>query len=284
MRAVFGVVLAVGVGLAGTAVYVAQGYINQTQSALDAERQRAAQLGELVEVYVINKPISYGSVLTKEDVETAYLQVSRLPEGAFKVTPGEGEEALFPGDYTEPRYVLRQMETFEAVLASKVTQPGEPAGLTGQLSAGMTAFAIEVDVKSGVSGFLQPGDRVDVWWTGQNQMTGSSVTQLIESAVSIVAVDQNTTESATGATVARTVTVEAARTSVARLAQAQNTGQMSLSLVGNNEVASTSAIEVDENGLLGIQEEVAVVQEQEQVCTQRIRRGTEIVETPVECN
>jgi pilus assembly protein CpaB len=284
MRAVFGVVLAVGVGLAGTAVYLAQGYISQTQTALDAERQRAAQIGELVEVYVINKPISYGSILTKEDVETAYLQASRLPEGVFKVEPGEEEAVLFPGDYSDPRYVLRQMEAFEAVLATKVTQPGEPAGLTGQLTAGMTAFAIEVDVKSGVSGFLQPGDRVDVWWTGQNQMTGGSVTQLIESAVRIVAVDQNTTESATGATVARTVTVEAERTSVARLAQAQNTGLMSLSLVGNTATASTAAIEVDENGLLGIQEEVQAVVEEEQVCTIRTRKGDTIEETPIACN
>jgi pilus assembly protein CpaB len=283
MRGVFGVVLAVGVGLAGTAVYLAQGYINQTESQLAAERQRAAEIGELVRVFVINKPMAYGSVLTKEDVDEAYLQVSRMPEGVFKVEAEDDEAVLFPGDYEDPRFVLRSMEAYEAVLASKVTEPGEPAGLTGQLSAGMTAFAIKVDVASGVSGFLQPGDRVDIYWSGQNQLTGQQVTQLIESAVRIVAVDQNTTESATGATVAQTVTVEAARSQVARLAQAQNTGEMSLSLVGNVAANEDGPIEVDQNGLLGIQEEQIIAQEAPEVCTITTRRGAETVETPIPC-
>jgi pilus assembly protein CpaB len=273
----------VGVGLAGTAVYLAQGYINQTESQLAAERQRAAEIGELVRVFVINKPMAYGSVLTKEDVDEAYLQVSRMPEGVFKVEAEDDEAVLFPGDYEDPRFVLRSMEAYEAVLASKVTEPGEPAGLTGQLSAGMTAFAIKVDVASGVSGFLQPGDRVDIYWSGQNQLTGQQVTQLIESAVRIVAVDQNTTESATGATVAQTVTVEAARSQVARLAQAQNTGEMSLSLVGNVAANEDGPIEVDQNGLLGIQEEQIIAQEAPEVCTITTRRGAETVETPIPC-
>jgi pilus assembly protein CpaB len=283
MRGVFGVVLAVGVGLAGTAVYLAQGYINQTESQLAAERQRAAEIGELVKVYVVNKPMAYGAVLTKEDVEEAYLQASRMPEGAFRVDAEDEEAILFPGDYEDPRFVLRSMEPFEAVLASKVTEPGEPAGLTGQLSAGMTAFAIKVDVSTGVSGFLQPGDRVDIYWTGQNQLTGQQVTQLIESAVRIVAVDQNTTESATGATVAQTVTVEAARSQVARLAQAQNTGEMSLSLVGNVAANEGGLIEVDQNGLLGIEEQQIIAQEAPEVCTIRERKGSETIETPIPC-
>ncbi len=283
MRAVFGVVLAVGVGLAGTAVYLAQGYINQTESALVVERQRLAEIGELVRVYVVNKPMAYGSVLTKEDVDEAYLQASRLPEGVFRVK-AEGEEpVLFPGDGEDPRFVLRSMEPYEAVLASKVTEPGQPAGLTGQLSAGMTAFAIKVDVQSGVSGFLQPGDRVDIYWSGQNQVTGQPITQLIESAVRIVAVDQNATESVVGATVAQTVTVEAARGQVARLAQAQNTGEMSLSLVGNVAANDSGPIEVDQNALLGIQPEQIVAQDTPQVCTITTRRGAETVETPIPC-
>lgn len=283
MRAVFGVVLAVGVGLAGTAVYLAQGYISQTESQLAAERQRAAEIGELVRVYVVNKPMAYGSVLTKEDVEEAYLQASRLPEGVFRVNAKGDDPVLFPGDYEDPRFVLRSMEAYEAVLASKVTQPGVPAGLTGQLSPGMTAFAIKVDVQSGVSGFLQPGDRVDVYWTGQNQMTGQKVTQLIETAVRIVAVDQNTTESASGAAVARTITVEAARTQVARLAQAQNTGEMSLSLVGDVAAYDGGLIEVDQNGLLGIQQQQVIAQDAPEVCTIRERKGSETVDTPIPC-
>ena len=38
MRTVFGLVLVVGLALAGFAVYMAQGFISQTQNALDEER------------------------------------------------------------------------------------------------------------------------------------------------------------------------------------------------------------------------------------------------------
>ena len=65
--------------------------------------------------------------------------------------------------------------------------------ITSRLTAGMRAFAISVDVTSGVSGFLRPGDRVDVYWSGTVEEGGRSprgVTQLIDSGVKIVAVDQ----------------------------------------------------------------------------------------------
>ena len=42
MRAVFGLVLVLGMGLAGFAVYMVKGYIGQTENALIAERQRTA--------------------------------------------------------------------------------------------------------------------------------------------------------------------------------------------------------------------------------------------------
>ena len=51
------------------------------------------------------------------------------------------------------------------VLATKVTEPGEPAGLTGALDKGMRAFAIKVEAAD----FLQPGDRVDIYWTGSTE-------------------------------------------------------------------------------------------------------------------
>ena len=68
MRMVFGLVLVVGLALAGFAVYMAQGFISQTQYALDAERAISAKSGPLVEVFVVNKPLNYGDVLTKVDV------------------------------------------------------------------------------------------------------------------------------------------------------------------------------------------------------------------------
>lgn len=276
---VFGLVLVVGIALAGFAVYMAQGYINQTQSALNHEREMRAKTGPLVEVFVVNKAKNYGDVLTKDDVQKIYWPENALPETIFR-----DEAVLFPDDGKEPRYVLRQMEKFEPILAVKVTEPGQMAGLTGQLAKGQRAFAIRVDVASGVSGFVQPGDRVDIYWTGQQSGQDGEMTRLIESIVKVIAVDQSADGFTGGAVVARTVTVEASPEQVARLAQAQATGKLALSLVGTGDMSVNGRIEVDSNALLGIQDQpTAVAVQADKVCTIKTRKGADVVETPIPC-
>lgn len=294
MRGVFGLVLVAGVALAGGAVYLAQGYISQTEAALAAEQEARARVGRLVEVYVVNKPRGYGDPLTADDVQKVWMQEQFLPPSVYRVNTEklpeeivaqfpEGRVDLFPEDSRDPRYVLRQMETFEPILAMKVTASGEPAGLTGQLAPGMRAFAIKVDVSSGVSGFLQPGDRVDVYWTGTSDSSGGAFTKLIESAVQIVAVDQLASDRAAEATIARTVTVSVSPEQVGRLAQAQATGKLALSLVGSNDASVAGAVQVNSRDITGeVAEEIVEVQ-QEEVCTVRTRKGGEMVDTPIAC-
>lgn len=281
MRAIFGLVFVVGIALAGFAVYMVQGYVGQNQAELAKERAFRAKVGPFVEVYVVNKPLAYGAALTKDDVQKVLMPQNNLPENFFT-----DEAALFPGDYAAPRFVIRQLEKMEPVLASKVTEPGEEVGLTARLSKGMRAFAINVDVASGVSGFLQPSDLVDVYWTGSSGTEGSGeMTRRIEESIKIIAIDQTANaENTTGAMIARTVTVEATPEQVARLAQAQATGRLALSLVGADDTtASADLVQVDSRALLGIEKQAEVVVEAEKVCTIRTRKGSETVETPIAC-
>jgi pilus assembly protein CpaB len=283
MRMVFTLVLVLGVALAGFAVYMAQGYISQTQAALERERAARAKAGPMVEVFVVNKALNFGDVLTKEDVQKITWPKAALPETAFT-----DEAVLFPGDGALRRTVIRQMDKFEPLLAAKVTEPGEDAGLTTRLSRGMRAFAIKVDVASGVSGFLRPMDRVDVYWTGSgngvSEATAGDITRLIESGLRIVAVDQTAdSDRGTGTIIARTVTVESTPQQVARLAQAQATGRLALSLVGNNDETVAEADDVNQRGLLGIVAEEVVEVEQPKVCTIRTRKAGETVEVPIPC-
>ncbi len=276
---VFGLVLVLGLALAGVAVYMTNNYFSQTQAALSQERELRARTGPLVEVYVVNKIKKYGDPLTREDVQLIYWPQNALPEAIFTK-----EEDLFPAGNQEPRYVMRQMEKFEPILAMKVTEPGQTAGLTGQLAKGQGAFAIKVDVASGVSGFVQPGDHVDVYWTGAFGQNNDSVTRLIETAIKVIAVDQNSADGSGTATVARTVTVAAMREQVARLAQAAATGKLALSLVNGTDSADVGLVEVDGNSLLGItdQPEIAAV-EPEKVCSVKTRKGADVVDTPIRC-
>lgn len=276
MRAMFGLVLVAGVGLAGAAVYMAKGYISKTETALQKELAIKAQTGGLVEVYVVKKSVDYGDPLTKDDVQKSYLPKNTLPEATF------GDIAmLFPEDNSEPRYVLRPMEQFEPILAVKVTEPGEQAGLTGALEKGMRAFAIKVEAAD----FLQPGDRVDIYWTGATESSTGEITRLIESTMKIIAVDRNgKSQSSDGSIQNRTMTVAATPEQVARLAQAQATGRLVMSLVGVGDDTETGKIEVDTGSMLGITEAAApVAVEAEKVCTIRTRKGADVVEIPILC-
>lgn len=284
MRAVFGLVLVVGLGLAGFAVYMVQGYFQQQNAALARERAVAAQQVPTVEVYAVNRVVQYGEQIKPEDVVLIRYAEPFLPEGTFAT-----EEALFPQGTDVFRSALRQMEPNEPVLAAKVTAPGEPAGITQRLQAGMRAFTISVDANSSVSGFLRPGDRVDVYWTGVIDQGdgGQEVTKLIDTGVEIIAIDQTADANMSEVTVARNATVQVTPQQVARLAQAQATGSLSISLVGQTDSTVAEVIEVNQNSLLGIETAAPVIETAppppEQVCTRIERRGTDRIEIPVPC-
>lgn len=278
MRLIFGLVLILGVGLAGFAVMMAKDRFDQYQTVVAKQQQKLAKAVDVVEVFVMDKPIRYGEKITKEDVRQVSWPKDAVPEGAYLT-----EADLFPDEKGRLRTATRAMEANEPVLAVKVTEPGEDAGVSSRLSRGMRAFAISVNVTSGVSGFLRPGDRIDVYWSGVSK--GQDVTKLIQSSMQIIGIDQNADMDRNAPTIARTVTVEANPKQVAGLAQAQRTGSLSLSLVGAADEAYTGSIEIDQNELLGIIEEEQVVERAvvEEVCTIRTRRGSEVVEIPIPC-
>ncbi|SIS66397.1 pilus assembly protein CpaB [Roseivivax lentus] len=283
MRLVFGLVLIAGLGLAGFAVYMAQNYIGAYESALQEERAKQAQSVETTMVYVAANPLTYGQVITEEDVKLVPWPVPALPEVYFS----EEEPILVEGE--EPRVALRQIEPNEVFMGVKVSEPGGDAGLTSRLERGMRAFAIKVDVASGVSGFLRPGDRVDVYWTGRigsrdPSLPQGEVTKLIQTGVELIAIDQTANVDGTNATIARTVTVAATPQQIASLAQAQSTGALTLSLMANNDTTVAEAIEVDQRSLLGLEKkEAPSIQKAREVCTIRTRRGSETVEMPIPC-
>ncbi|MCF2869787.1 Flp pilus assembly protein CpaB [Octadecabacter sp. G9-8] len=282
MRAVFGLVLIVGMGLAGFAIYMVQGYFQEQNANLSLQRAALAQAVPTVDVYAVNRVMKHGEQITADDIVMIKYAEPFLPDGVFRT-----EEELFSDGPEELRVVTRQMEANEPIMLAKVTAPGEVAGIAALIQRGMRAFAIKVDVSSGVSGFLSPGDRVDVYWSGRVDGIGDGngeVTQLIQAGIQLVAVDQTSESGRTGATIARTVTVEVTPAQVAALAQAQATGSLSLSLVGREDDTIAGAIEVDQASLLGIAPRVEAPQAAEaQVCTIRTRRGAEVVEIPIPC-
>lgn len=283
MRAIFAIVFVAGLGLAALAANMVKSYMASQHTVLQAERAAAAQRVDVVPVVAVKAPVKYGQQLTPNDVQVIAYAKTALPKGTFSSL-----DAFFSKGGEVPRTVLRPMEALEPVLAVKVTEPGADAGLVTRLGKGMRAFAIRTDVSSGVSGFLRPGDRADVYWTGHvsGREGGSEITRLIQPAIEIMAVDQTDDTTRDGAKVARTVTVKADPQQVAALAQAQSTGRLSLALVGVADETVSEVIEVDQKSLLGIADiaaPAAAPASAPQICSVRHRKGAELVVMQVPC-
>lgn len=257
--------LLVGLVLAGAAVYFVSERFKEQEALL--ARQRAQPQVELVEVAVAAKPLRYGDRLDKDKVRMVKWPKDARPERAFTSL-----EALLGPEGSKPRFVLTEIEPGEAVLASRVTNFGELAGMAQRLRPGMRAFTIRVDVASGVSGFLAVGDFVDVIWTGADR--GQQIAKVILERVPVIAIDQMAQEDRTKAVVARTITLEVSTEEVALLTLAQNAGRLSLSLRGLEDETVTGEIIVDRSRIVPV-EEAEPVQAPEEKPTVLVRKAGE---------
>ncbi len=274
MRLVFAFVFLVGLGIAGFAVYMAMEQFRGLQAENRALRQKASQVVETTPVLLAARELRYGQELQEGDAEEVEFPNDAVPENAFT-----SMEELYGGEDSAPRQIVRTMEPGEVILQTKVTKFGQDAGVASRLSEGMRAFTINVNVSTGVSGFLQPGDRVDVYWSGTQGE--QQVTKLLLEDIGLIAIDQIADEDTNRPTVARTVTVEVPPITVATLAQAQSTGQLALSLRGTGENQILGPLQVTQRDLLGVEEVEEVKQERK--CFNRIRRGIGVTTIEVPC-
>lgn len=241
MRLVFGLVLMVGLALAGSAVYLVKDYMRkrdaQTQALLD---ERASRV-DVVELYVARVPLRYGHVLTPDDVQLIKFPKESQPEGAFLT-----EAELFPNGNSNPRIILRAMEVNEPLLSVKVTEPGGEAGIQTVLTPGMRAHPISVSGSSAVAGLIFPGDRVEINWNGIKtiQQADGEIKEVQDTAtvlgnVKILAVNQSTNQDdRTPIRDPKIITVEVTPAQVKLLTEANNKGGLSFVAMSTVDAAN----------------------------------------------
>ena len=277
MRLVFLLVLVIGIGTAGYATLLIKDRFTDYQvrvQQLENELRRAeGQIVETTPVVVTAKGLTYAHKLAAEDLSIANWPTEFLPANVYTSI-----EEVVGGADAEPRYIKRTLDPGEPLLASKITGFGEEIGVNTLLDPGTRAFAIRVDVATGVSGFIQPGDEVDIYWTGQSQ--DQTVTRLVLEKVKIIAIDQQADQDASRPTVARTVTVQVSPDIVANLVQYQSTGNLTLSLRGVEDTSTAGPITVDTNSLNG---NVIIPIEEEKKCYRTVRRGVEAIQVEIPC-
>lgn len=231
---------------AGTAFFV-QGWLNKQREALYASLPKAATEKSGPKVLVARKSLSAGVILS-----APHLEWKTWPDdGVSKsyIVQGRGKVS----DKSLHGSVLRRVVGGgEPITEDRVVKPGERGFLAAVLTQGMRAVSVPVTATSGISGFVFPGDRIDLI-LAHNFQSGEGAERKINRAsetlltdVRVLAVDQKTETKAGAATVAKTATLEVTPKQAEMIAVSVKLGELSLSLrsLRREDIASDS-VEAD---------------------------------------
>jgi len=213
------------------AVFLAQAWLNnqaeQRMRSLQAQKQPEPAQRTVV---VANRPLRFGDVLNALSLREMPWLENSLPAGAFaKITELTAAK----------RIVLTPIDANEAILASKITGPGQRATLSAMLQDGMKAATIRVNDVEGVAGFVLPGDRVDVVLTRPGDQNVALSDVVLQNA-RVLAVDQLADERAEKPSVVKAVTLEVDVIGGEKLALASLVGTLSLMLRKAGEVVEAT--------------------------------------------
>ena len=150
-----------------------------------------------VPVVVASEDLTFGTRLEEKHLRVAQFPTTAVPQGA----------------YASPDSILKQTTKVfvvngEPLLASKLSSIG--GGLSVRIPESMRATSIDVNVVSGVSGFVLPGDRVDVLCTIDNapgQQQGVAITKTILQNIEVVAAGVKTQTNKSEPITVQTVTL-----------------------------------------------------------------------------
>jgi len=211
------IALGVAAVLGLLAVYFANIFLSRT------EQQAAITPQGMTKVAVAAVPLDYGVEITPDKIRFADYPASSIPSGSFRSVA-----ELLPGG--KRRVVLRPMLVNEPILANKVTGEGQGASIAALLPDGKRAAAVRINDVSGVAGFVQPNDAVDVLITRNVGSSNAQVTDVLLQNIRVIATDQNAKGADGQPVVARTATLEVNPLEAQKLALAQQVGQLSLIL------------------------------------------------------
>jgi len=224
------IALGLAIVLGVLAVYLANTYLTSSQ--------KRVELTGTSKIAVASVPMAFGVDVTPDKVRFVDYPNNSIPPGSFSSVA-----QLLPGG--QRRVALLPISVNEPILASKLSASGSGASIAALLPEGMRAATVRINDVSGVAGFVQPSDTVDVLITRQNAgaAQNTQLTDVLLQNVRVIAIDQQAKNADGTPKVARTATLEVTPIDAQKLALAQEVGSLSLVLrkpgEANNPVVET---------------------------------------------
>jgi pilus assembly protein CpaB len=224
------IALVIAIVLGVVAVYLANTYLTSSQ--------KRVELTGTSKIAVAAFPMAFGVDVTPDKVRFVDYPNASIPPGSFNSIA-----QLLPGG--QRRVALLPISINEPILASKLSSSGSGASIAALLPEGMRAATVRINDVSGVAGFVQPSDTVDVLITRQNAGAAQStqLSDVLLQNVRVIAIDQQAKNADGTPKVARTATLEVTPIDAQKLALAQEVGSLSLVLrkpgEANNPVVET---------------------------------------------
>lgn len=236
MRVVIIGLVFVAIILAGGTAYLLRDYISAQQAEIAAKAPKAPT----VKVLVAASDMPVGTVVNANNTEWVEWPEGRVPEG-FLARAGGADPLAVIGK--EKHVARRGFAKGEPITMARLYKPDSAGFLRGTLEPGMRAVAVRTSAEVGASGFILPGDRVDLLLThdlaqdavqaqggGEGMTAVQRASETILEDLRVLAVDQNTNEFEGGAAIAKTILLEVTAKQAEIVNAAKAMGVLSLSL------------------------------------------------------
>lgn len=224
--------IAIGVALVFglVAVFLANTYLLSGRNAQSPDGT--------TKIAVANVPLDFGTELKPEMIRLINYPTDALPAGSFR------SAAELTGAKNR-RVVIAPIAVNEAILATKISGKGAGASIAALLPDGKRAVSVRINDVSGVAGFIQPSDAVDVLITRQiaNGDRSQQVTDVLLQNTRVIAMGQRAKNETGKPAVAKTATLEVTPVDAQKLALGQQVGDLSLVLRKPGERDDVSLVE-----------------------------------------
>ncbi len=215
------------------------------------------QVASDVQVLVANKDIHTGYFIKREDLEWQSWPGDNINEHYTKKDQNDSSEA--------------QIESFlgavaklpiaagEPIVNGRVVKPGTRGFMAAVLKPGYRAVSISISPRTGLSGFIFPGDTVDILLThevqelevGANDPTMIQATETVLEDIRVLAIDTQMSNETNTPAIGKIATFEVLPKQAEKIALMSRMGELSLalrSLAVETQMADTDNITKTLNG------------------------------------